>query len=68
MHPGHMGFIAISENTYFGLSKTILFFPKIFCKSWIARQSMEKLSLDPSLDRIRAQTLAKKILNESKLT
>ena len=34
MHQGHMGFIAISESTHFGLSKTILTFPNIFCKSW----------------------------------
>ena len=33
----------------------------------IARQIMEKLGSDPSLDPIRAQTLTKKILNQLKL-
>ena len=27
---GHMGFIAISESTHFGVSKTIFTFPKNF--------------------------------------
>ena len=30
MDQDHMGFIAISESTHFGLSKTIFTFPKIF--------------------------------------
>ena len=30
MHQGHMGFIAISESTHFGLSKTIFPFPENF--------------------------------------
>ena len=59
MHQHHMGFITISETTYFGLSKKFLLSPKIFCKSWKARQGMEKLGLDPSSAPIRDQTLAK---------
>ena len=30
MHQHHMGFITISETTYFGLSKKFFTFPKIF--------------------------------------
>ena len=30
MHQGQMGFIAISESTTFGLSKTIFTFPQYF--------------------------------------
>ena len=54
-----MGFIAISESTHFGVSKTIYFSQKFFAGLGIARQSMGKLGLDPSLGTIRAQTLAK---------
>ena len=50
-----MGFIAISESTHFGLSKTI--FKIFFLSLEIVRQSMENLGLDPSVDPIRAQTL-----------
>ena len=56
-----MGFIAISESKHFVLSKTIFTFPKPQKCLGIAMQNMEKLSLEPSLGTIRAQTPPKEI-------
>ena len=59
MHQSHMGFIAISETTNFGLSKIIFTFTKNFLRLGIAGQKMKKLGLEPSFGPVRAQTLAK---------
>ena len=60
-----MGFIAVSEST--PIKNNFYFSLTFFASLGIGRQSIKKkLGSDPYLGPIRAQTLPKKILNESK--
>ena len=47
LYQGHMGFIAISEISHFGLPKTIFTFSKNFGKSWASKAKYRKTGFGP---------------------